>query len=77
MQGIEIQNGPKMKHSCGVLSGCYDILSQQIRQIQDYHRKSYCDFNIQKCYASQQKNHFLSYKVANNNFFGSFPNSHI
>ena len=26
--------------------GHYDILSQQIRQIQDYDRKTYCDFNV-------------------------------
>ena len=34
-----------MKHFLGVLVGRYDILSQQIRQIQPYHRKTYCDFN--------------------------------
>ena len=26
--------------------GRYDILSQKIRQIQAYHRKTYCDFNV-------------------------------
>ena len=26
--------------------GRYDISSQQIRQIQAYHRKTYCDFNV-------------------------------
>ena len=26
--------------------GRFDILIQQIRQIQAYHRKTYCDFNV-------------------------------
>ena len=43
--------------------GRYDILSQKIRQIQAYHRKTYCDFNIQRCYSSQQKNHFCHTKL--------------
>ena len=47
IQGIKIQNGRKMKHFFLVCYiGRYDILSQQIRQIQAYHRKTYCDFNI-------------------------------
>ena len=43
--------------------GRYDILSQQIRQIKAYHRKNYCDFSIQRCYSSQQKNHFCQTKL--------------
>ena len=41
----------------------HNILSQQIRQIQAYHRKTYCDFNV--TLHSKKK---LSYKVANNNY---------
>ena len=45
--GIGIQNGCKMKQIFWVCYiGRYDILSQQIRQIQTYHRKTYCDFNV-------------------------------
>ena len=38
-------------------------LSLQIGQIQAYHKKTYCDFNIQRCYSSQQKNHFCHTKL--------------
>ena len=63
IQGIKIQNGGKMKHFLVCYKGRYDILSQKIRQIQAYHRKTYCDFNIQRCYSSQQKNHFRHTKL--------------
>ena len=53
--GHQSQNGHKMRHFFMCYIGCYDMLSQQIRQIQAYHRKTYCDFNIQRCYSSQQK----------------------
>ena len=46
IQGIRIQNGHKMKLFLVCYIGRYDILSQQIRQIQAYHRKTYCDFNV-------------------------------
>ena len=46
IQGIRIQNGCKMKHFLVCYIGRYDILSRQIRQIQAYHRKKYCDFNV-------------------------------
>ena len=40
IQGIRIQNRWKMKHFFGMLHRFgYDISSQQIRQIQAYHRK--------------------------------------
>ena len=39
MQGIKIQNGCKMKLFLVCYIGRFDILSQQIRQIQAYHRK--------------------------------------
>ena len=63
IQGIKIQNGRKMKHFLVCYVGPYDILSQQIREIQAYHRKPYCDFNVQRCYSSQQKNHFSHTKL--------------
>ena len=46
IQGIKIQNRRKMKHFLACYIGRYDILSQQIRQIQAYHRKTYSDFNV-------------------------------
>ena len=46
IQGIRIQNRCKMKHFLVCYIGRYDISSQQIRQIQAYHRKTYCDFNV-------------------------------
>ena len=46
IQGIKIQSGRKMKHFLVCYIGCCDILSQQIRQIQAYHRKIYYDFNV-------------------------------
>ena len=58
IQGIRIQNRCKMKHFLVGYIGHYDISSQQIRQTQAYHRKTYCDlpfkaekeiFVIQKC----------------------------
>ena len=52
-----------MKHFLVCYIGRYDILSQKIKQIQAYHRKTYCDFNIQKCYSSQHKNHFCHTKL--------------
>ena len=65
IQGIRIQNRWKMKDFLVCYIGCYDILSQQIRQIQAYHRKNLLLF---QCYPSQQKKKFLSDKVANNNY---------
>ena len=50
---------------CVTYLGHYDILSQQIRQIQAYHRKIYSDFNVT---LHSRKKSFLSYKVANNNY---------
>ena len=47
-QGIKIQNGGKMKHSFVRYIGCVHKASQKIRQIQAYHRKTYCDFTIQR-----------------------------
>ena len=38
-QSIRIQNRWNMKHFLVCHIGCYDISSQQIRQIQAYHRK--------------------------------------
>ena len=35
-----------MKHFLVCHIGRYNILSQQIRQIQAHHRKTYCDFNV-------------------------------
>ena len=67
IQGIKIQNGCKMKHFLVCYIGHYDILNQQIRQIQAYHRKTYCDFNVT---LHSRKKHFLLYKVANNNYYG-------
>ena len=49
IQGIKIQNGGKMKHFLVCYIGRYDKLSQKIKQIQAYHRKTYCDFKKQKC----------------------------
>ena len=46
IKGIRIQDRCKMKHFFGVLQGRYDISSQQIRQIQAYHRKTYCGFSV-------------------------------
>ena len=46
IQSIKIQNERKMKYFLVCYIGRYDILSQQIRQIQAYHRKTYCDFNV-------------------------------
>ena len=63
IQGIKIQNGRKMKLFLVCYIGRYDILNQEIRQIQVYHRKTYCDFNIQRCYSPQQKNHFCHTKL--------------
>ena len=59
----KIQNGDEMEHFLVCYIGHHDILSQKIRQIQAYHRKTYCDFNIQRCYSSQQKNHFCHTKL--------------
>ena len=39
IQGIRIQNRWKMKHFLVCYIGCYDMPSQQIGQIQAYHRK--------------------------------------
>ena len=55
-----------MKHFFWCYIGRYDILSQQIIQIQDYHRKTYCNFNV--TLHSRKEKHFLSYKVANNHY---------
>ena len=52
-----------MKHFLVCYIGRHDILSQIIGQIQAYHRKTCCDFNIQRCYSSQQKNHFCHTKL--------------
>ena len=49
--------------------GRYDILSQQIRQIQAYHRKTYCDFNVT---LHSRKKHFCHTKLNNNYEGGSF-----
>ena len=68
IQGIRIQNRWKMKHFFGVLHRLLYIC-QQIRQIQAYHRKILLLF---QCYPSQQKKKFLSYKVANNSYWGGF-----
>ena len=54
--GHQIQKDRQMKHCLVCYIGCNYILSQQIKQI---HRKTYCDFNIQRCYSSEQKNHFV------------------
>ena len=35
-----------MKHFLVCYKGRYDISNQQIRQIQAYHRKTYCDFSV-------------------------------
>ena len=35
-----------MKHFLVCYIGRYDILNHQIRQIQAYHRKTYCNFNV-------------------------------
>ena len=35
-----------MKHFLVCYIGRYDILSQQIRKIQAYHGKTYCDFKV-------------------------------
>ena len=55
-----------MKH----LLVCYiyrvDILSLKIIQIQAYHRKTYVDFKINKCYSSKQKKHFCNTKLQKN-----------
>ena len=52
--------------------GRYDILSQQIRQIQAYHRKLIV-ISIYKMLLFTAEKPFLSYKVANNNYLdGSF-----
>ena len=58
-----------MKHCFVCYVGCVHIASQKIRQIQACHRKTYCDFTIQRCYSSQQKT-FLSYQVANKSYKG-------
>ena len=60
-----------MKHSFVRYIRCVHIASQKIKQIQAYHRKTYCGFTIQRCYSSQQKT-FLSYKVANKSYKGVF-----
>ena len=44
-----------MKHFLVCYVDQVDILSLKIIQIQAYHRKTYVDFNINKCYSSQQK----------------------
>ena len=64
---VKIKNGGKMKHSFVRYIGCVYIVSQKISQIQAYHRKTYCNFTIQRCYSLQQKT-FLSYKVANKSY---------
>ena len=51
-----------MKHSFVRYIGCVHIGSQKIRQIQAYHRKTYYDFIIQRCYSPQQK-HFCHTKL--------------
>ena len=57
-----------MKYFLVCYIGRYDILSQQFRQIQAYHRQTYCDFNV-TLHSRKTK---LSYKVANNNYLGGF-----
>ena len=50
--------------------GRYDILSQQIRQVQAYHRKLIVISML--LFIAEQKKDFLSCKVANNYLGGSF-----
>ena len=50
-----------MKHFLVCYISRYDILSQQIRQIQAYHGKSYCDFNV--TLHSRKKNIFCHTKL--------------
>ena len=52
-----------MKHFLVCHIDRVDILSLKIIQIQAYHRKTCVDFNINKCYSSQQKKHFCDTKL--------------
>ena len=51
---------------------CYighdDILSQQIRQIQAYHRKTYCGFNAEKAFFCHTKLQTMIIKVVLSKF---------
>ena len=52
-----------MKHFLVCYIDRVDILSLKIIRIQAYHRKIYVNFNINKCYSSQQKKRFCNTKL--------------
>ena len=74
IKGIRIQNGCRMKHFLVCYIGRYDILSRQIRQIQAYHRKTYCDFSVT---LHSRKRNFSHAKLQTIIIKVVFPSSYI